>query len=538
MVIKTEQFTGPYALDKVLEGAAKLYEAVSTTMGPRGSNVLVRKAGARAFMTHDGVTVAKSVKDTEDAAVDTAIDLMREAAMKLDVTTGDGTTTVTVMAYVLLKEAVELVRNGANPMRVKAAIEALEPAVIKEIESISREIESEQDLINIATVSSGSKLIGEQVGKVMYEAGKDTPVILDISSSNDTTVDLIHGVKIQSGSASTYLLDSGVKNEIPAPRIIVVDAKLREKDDILPLLRVIAGLPEEQRNFLLLAADVAGDALSILTLNRLKGLCNLGVVKVPAMVENVSEYLADAAVATGATLLTRNSGSSIKNPEASHFGRAQKVVVSQTETVIINGDAAASVIEKHRAQLTEYLESATKQEDKDRAKKRLEFLNQNIVTIFVGGRSESDAEEKYYRYEDALGACRSALRKGIVPGGGTVLYSIGVEMDSVNSKFGVNLDGAQPSKAMSVFAAMLKAPLYKVIGNAGIELDESHGKVKPGLGFDVTDDSGLVDLCERGIYDPTESELEAVRTAITIAGLLLTSGAVIVDSIVKEPKDV
>lgn len=521
-MIKTTILTDAEPLETILAGAEKLYKAVSTTMGPRGSNVLIRKAGGRSFVTHDGVTVAKSVK-LENPAEDIAADLMREAASKLDVMTGDGTTTVTVLAYHLLRAAAELVRGGANPMKVKLGLEALEPRILNEIREVSKEIVTEQELINVATVSSGSKEIGAEVGKALFEAGKDTPIVLGFSNSTETTSEVITGIKLDAGPASPYLMDNaGLKTEIPTPYIIVVDGKLRAKDDVLPILKLVASLPAEQRSFLLVASEVAGDALQLLVMNRLKGFCNLGVVRVPANIGSHSEYLADVAAATGATVLTKNTGNPYSDPREHHFGKADSVAITMTQTVIANGQSISEDLQHHINALTSMAKSTKDVLVKEFLEQRLKFLSQKVVSIYVGGQSESESEEKHFRYEDAVGACQAALRHGYVPGGGTVLYSIG--------------RGLEGESYGTVMAEALQAPLELVLGNAGIEVTDSL-QIDPGWGHDVMHpEDGFIDLAQRGIIDPTESELEAVKTAITIAGLLLTSGAVIVDEVIEEPK--
>ena len=249
-MIKTSILTDAEPLEAVLKGAEKLYKAVSVTMGPRGRNVVFRKYGKRVGITHDGVTVAKMVK-LNDEAEDSAADILREAAIKLDSTTGDGTTTVTVLAYHILKEAAEAIKAGASPMALKIALEKLQPEIIAQIDKYTDKNVTLKKLQQVASVSSGDKEIGEAVGKVMFEAGKDTPIMLGFSQSDNTTSEVINGFKIDSGAASPYLMEgAGVKLEIPEPKIVVVDAKLRDKDDIMPLLQLFAEMPMQERRFL------------------------------------------------------------------------------------------------------------------------------------------------------------------------------------------------------------------------------------------------------------------------------------------------
>lgn len=514
MPITTDILTDGEPLDVVLSAAEKLYKAVSTTMGPRGGNVVFRKYNKKVGVTHDGVTVAKLVR-SDDEAEDAVIDVIREAAMKLDATTGDGTTTVTVLTYHILKEAIAAVKAGENAMKLRLALDELQPAIIDQIAAHTDYDVTERKLVDIATTSSGSKVIGKEVGEAIFKAGADTPILLGFSDSPETYSEVIEGFKLDVGAASPYLYpDGAVKTTVNKPYVVVVDAKLRDKEDVLPLLRVVAELPEPERNLLLVCSDIAGDALSIVVMNHLKGFTNMACARVPQHIQSHTEYLSDIAVACGAKLLSRNSGDTIREPRLDQYGKADKVTVQPTETVIINGHRIPEDYNARIASLKEMKANHPTKSGRKFADDRLKTLEQKVVSIFVGGQSETDATERHYRYEDAVGASRAALRGGIVPGGGTLLYSIGM-----------NVDGAG---AEGILSAALKEPAFKVLGNAGLPLMKDYFEI--GKGFDVLHpEYGTVDLVKRGIVDPAESEIECVKTAITIAGLLLTSGALIVD---------
>ena len=515
-MIKTDILTDSEPLDAVLNGAEKLYKAVSVTMGPRGRNVVFRKYNKRVGITHDGVTVAKMVK-LNDEAEDSAADILREAAVKLDATTGDGTTTVTVLAYHILKEAAEYIKQGESPMALKLALEALQPEIITQIDKHTDKDVTLKKLQQVASVSSGSGEIGEAVGKVMFEAGKDTPILLSFSQTAETTTEVINGFKIDSGAASPYLMEgAGVKLEIPEPKIVVVDAKLRDKDDIMPLLQLFAGMEAGERRFLLVCSDIAGDALSYMVANRLKGFADIAVARVPEHINSHSEYLSDVAVACGAQVLSRNTGNTIKEPKLEHLGSADKVTVEPRETVIVNGHPIPEDFAIRTEQLKDFKKTGKTEAARKFAQDRLMTLEQKVVAIFVGGQSESDAEERHYRFEDAVGACRAALRGGVVPGGGTLLFNIGVNYNTYNDRPETN-----------IMSAALTKPLQTVLGNAGIDVPVGLGI---GKGVDVMNpEDGVIDLVERGILDPAESEIECVKTAISIAGLLMTTGAMVVD---------
>lgn len=518
--MQTRILTDGEPLETVLKGAEKLYKAVSTTMGPRGQNVIFRKAGKRVGLTHDGVTVAKMVKD-DDEAQDAAIDILREAALKLDAVTGDGTTTVTVLAYHILKEAADAIKAGESPMKLKLALEALQPSIIAQIQAATDSDVTEEKLVQVASVAAGDKVIGDTVGRLMFEAGKDTPIMLNFSESDNTHSEVINGFKIDSGAASPYLMEgAGVRLEIARPHVIVVDAKLRNKEDVLPLLTIIAGLPQDERDFLLVCSDIAGDALGLMVLNRLKGAAQIAVARVPEHIKSHSEYLSDLAVACGATLMSRNSGTTIVDPKIEYFGSCDKVTVEPRETVVINGKSIKEDFETRIASLKDFKKNGKTTAARKFADDRLKTLEQKVVAIFVGGQSDTDAEERHYRFEDAVGACRAALRGGVVPGGGMLLNQ---------ASRAVFTQG----KAGEILGVALCAPFDKLLGNAGVPIPELPDKV--GWGVDVMNpDDGVVDLVERGILDPAESEIECVKTAITIAGLLITAGCMIIDEEVED----
>lgn len=521
-MIQTKILTDDDPLDAVLAGAEKLYKAVSVTMGPRGRNVIFKMKDKRVGVTHDGVTVAKLVRSNLETE-QPAIEIMQEAAKKLDATTGDGTTTVTVLTYHILKEAAKHIKDGESPMRLKLAIEALQDDIIKQIEAHTDKDVTLEKLQAVASVAAGSKEIGESVGKIVSEAGKDTPIMLGFSESDTTHAEVIDGFKIDSGAASHYLMEgAGVRLEINQPKVIVVDAKLRDKEDVGPILRLIAAQPQDQRDFLLVCSDIAGDALSLLVINHLKGFARIACARVPQHINSHSEYLSDVAVSCGAQVLSRNTGHTLREPSLDDFGACQKVTVEPRETVIIGGRSIKEDFNTRLEQLKDLKENGKTSAARKFASDRLMTLEQKVISIFVGGQSETDAEERHYRYEDAVGACRAALRGGVVPGGGTLLYMCGLALlgktTAVRKPLGV--EG-------SVLSEALMAPLTTVLGNAGIKVPTVIGI---GRGVDVMHpEDGVIGLVERGILDPAESEIECVKTAIAVAGLLMSAGAEIVE---------
>lgn len=495
----------------IFNGAEKLYEAVSTTMGPRGSNVIFRKLGAKTAVTHDGVTVAKAVSLGNNPG-DLGADLLKEAAMKLDATTGDGTTTVTVLAYHMLKEALKEIESGKNPMKLKVQLDKDQIEVLDAIKKAKKDA-GDEEVIQVAQVASGDKEIGQEVGELISKVGKDTPVFLELSESSETTTEVINGFKIYSGSASPYLLDeSGVRHEARDVNVIAIDAKLRDKDDIMPILKLVGTLDPSNRKVLLVANEVASDALSLCLVNTAKGFADIMVVKTPQTIKNSTDYLTDLAISTGGVLLSRNGTFPIDKISQAHLGYAKRVIVELAETTIIEGVPDVELLETHKETLKKTAHTATAPEIKKFAEERLNTLGQKIAIIRIGGQSETEIEEKHYRYEDAVGAAKAAIRNGILPGGGTFFYELSHKIKN------------------PILKAALKAPIKKIYENAGIDLNQYMNEIRSGHGVDVLNpDKGVIDLVKQGIIDPAESEEQCIRTAVAISGLLMTSGAIIVD---------
>lgn len=516
-MLKTHLLNQSTALNTVVLGANKLYEPVAATMGPRGHNVIIRKLGKRVLVTHDGVTVAKAV-ELNDPAEAASADIMREAALRLDAITGDGTTTVTVLAYKLLEAMARLVEEGANPMVLKLALEGLLPQVVAQIEAKTDKQITRAKLVQVATVAAGSKEIGTEIGRFIYSVGHNTPVLIGYSDDARTNIEVIKGFKIDSGPASQYLMDGvGTKVEIETPKVVVVDAKLRDKEDVLPILRMISGLDPAERKVLLVVSDISSDALKIMVVNRLKAFADIAVARVPEHIKGHTQYLQDVAIATGATVLSRNTGHSITDPHPDHMGSADRVIVSLTDTVIVGGHSIEEDLLRHLADLGALAkDTGTRKYAED----RLKTLRQQIVSVLVGGQTEAEAEERFFRYEDAVGATRAAARGGIVPGGGTLLYSIAASLPE--------------TPVAQALAEALRQPLKRVLSNAGIDYEPFHVNFNAGNGFDVLHpDDGIIDLVKRGILDPAQSELECVKTAVAVAGLLLTAGGMIIDEEIK-----
>lgn len=516
MSIKTSILTDNDPLDAVLAGAEKLYKPVSATLGPRGRYVLYRQYNRSVGTTNDGVTVSKLVHSDDDAE-DAVIDYIRESSLKLDATTGDSTTTVVVLTYHILKEAIAVIKQGENPMKLRLALEALEDSITQQIKDNTDKDVTLEKLVNIATTSAKDRKIGKEVAEIVWNAGTETPIMLGFSDNESTYSEVINGFKIDSGPASPYFIRQGVATEIINPYVVVVDAKLRDKEDILPLLRVGATIPDTERKLLFVVSDIAGDALQFLVANHTKGFAEIACARVPEAIQSHTEYLSDFALTCGAKLISRDGSTALKDVTKDAFGRAEKVTVQPTETVVMNGQRIEEDFKGHIASLQVMKETHKTKAGRKFADDRLKMLEQKVISIFVGGQNSKDAEERHYAYEDALGASKAALRGGIVPGGGTLLCM-----------------ASQPimlrGDAGRVLGIALCKPLDIIWENAGIDVTEWSAEINIGKGIDVMHpEEGIIDLVKRGIVDPAESEIECVRTAINIAGHLITTGALITE---------
>lgn len=524
MTIRTDILTGEDPLDVILAATEMLYKPIAASMGPKGRYTLYRQYGRGVGTTNDGVTISKLVRSNDDAE-DAVIDYMRAAILELETLIADSTTTGFVLTREILREAITQIKKGENPIRLAAALQALEPDIIEFINKSTDRDVTYQKLIDIATTSAKDSVIGEQVAKTVWDTGEETPIVLGFSDSTETSSEVIDGFKIDSGPSSSEFIRSGVSTEILDPYIVVVDAKLRDKEDILPMLRISAQLPETDRKMLFVVSDIAGDALQFLIANHTKGFGEIACARVPQSIQSHTEYLSDLALSCGAKLISRDGETTIRNVTLDDFGRAQKVTVQPTETVIVNGQRIKEDFDTHIASLKGMKKDHKTKAGRKFASDRLKLLDQKVISIFVGGQNSKDAEKRHYAYEDALGASRTALRGGTVPGGGTLLYTVGSYLFN------------NGSKAENILTKALQAPIKCILDNAGFSYKKKWyqkrgllDSVVTGFGFDMTHpEDGFVNLVERGIVDPAESEIQSVRTAMNVAINLITIGSEIVE---------
>lgn len=521
---------------RVLEGARILYDAVKTTMGPKGRNVVIDKSYGSPSVTHDGVTVAKSVeiedKDDETLGRKVGAELIKQAANKMNDVAGDGTTTVTVLTYSILNEANKLIAAGHNPMLLRKGLESASHEVIKSLGKMSEDIKANQKRVaEVATISAGDPVIGDMIADVISKVGKDGVVTVEEGQSLELESEVVEGFTMDRGFVSPYMVTDTTRMEavVDKPVIVVTDKKISSVQDFLPILEKAANAGK--KDMILIADDVEGEVLGTLVLNKLKGVLNAVAVKAPEFGDRRKDVLQDIAVLTGATVISEEQGHTFENvAEQDIFGTARKVIVNKDETTIIEGAGKNSAVKARIAQIARQIESSTSEYDKESLSRRRAALQGKVAVIKVGGATETEIEEKKYRVDDAVASVKSALEEGIVAGGGVTLAQLSEKIEAKSSDDLVH--GKQLLKT-----ALLR-PLYELLTNSGINPDEwwpQIRKAKTGQGINVNDPTKLIDLKSAGVVDPTRVTREAVQNSVSIAGTAMTMGALVAEVPKEEP---
>ncbi len=523
------------ARERVLGGAKALYDAVKVTYGPKGGNVVIAKGYGGPTVTHDGVTVAESVElpenDDETLGYKVGAELIKQAATKLNKVAGDGTTTVTVLTYSILKEANRLIAAGHNPQELRKGIEAAAVDVIKSLEKQAESIEGKSDRVaEVATISAGSREIGELIASVIEKVGKDGVVTVEAGQGLELESEVVEGFNLDKGFASALFVTDVNRQEavFEKPAIVLTDKKLSSVQDIAPILEKLA--QAGQKSLVLIADEVEGEALSILVLNKLKGVFNSVVVKAPSFGDRRKEVLEDIAVLTGATVVSEERGATFENTGLEVVGSARKVIVGKDETTIIEGAGKAADVKARISTIGTQAESAPSNYDREQYEKRAAALSGKVAVIKVGGASETEIDEKKFRVDDAVAATKAALAEGIVAGGGVTL---------VNLSDAIKADGADSHSAGKlILKNALKQPFLQIMANAGLNSEALLAQVeagKAGFGVDVNaPEKGLVDVKKAGVIDPARVTKEAVQNAVSIASTAATMGALVVD--IPEPE--
>jgi chaperonin GroEL len=522
---------------RVLAGAQILYDAVKTTMGPKGRNVVISKSYGAPTVTHDGVTVAKGMDlgdvDDETLGYKVGAELIKQAATKMNDVAGDGTTTVTVLTYHILYEANKLIAAGHNPMLLRKGLEAAAQEVLAKLGSLSEDIEGKKSRVaEVATISAGDAEIGNLIAEVMEAIGKDGVVTVEESQGLAMEKEVVEGFTFDRGYVSPYMVtDTGRMEAVyDKPAIVITDKKVSSIQEFLPLLEKIA--QSGKKDLVLIAEDVDGEALGTLILNRLKGVFNTVAIKAPAFGDRRKDILNDIAVLTGADVITDDRGMDFGNVDLTVVGSARKVIVTKDETTIIEGGGAAAGVNARIKQINQQIDAASSEYDKENLEKRRASLSGKVAVIKVGGATETEIEEKKFRVDDAVNAVKAALAEGVVPGGGVTLINL-------TSAIAVSAtDDTSVTAGRQLLIKALEQPFRILLSNAGLNADEWLPQVrsaKGGQGVNLSDPSKLVDLKASGIVDPTRVTKEAIQNAVSIAGTSMTMGALVVE-VPKEEK--
>ncbi len=519
---------------RVLAGAQILYNAVKTTMGPKGRNVVISKSYGSPTVTHDGVTVAKGVEiadvDDETLGYKVGAELIKQAANKMNDVAGDGTTTVTVLTYHILNEANKLIAAGHNPMLLRKGLEQAATEVIAELDKLKEDIKSNKKRVaEVATISAGDPEIGELIADVIDKVGKDGVVTVEQGQGLGLESEVVEGFTIDRGFVSPYMVTDTARMEavLDKPNIIITDKKISSIQEFLPVLEKIA--QTGKKDILIIAEDLEGEALGTLVLNKLKGVLNVVAIKAPSFGDKRKDILQDIAILTGGQVITEDQGMKFDSVDETVFGSARKVIVTKDATTIVEGAGKLAEVEKRIGQIDVQAINTKSSYDRDNLTSRKAALSGKVAVIKVGGATETEIEEKKFRVDDAVAAVKAALDEGIVPGGGVTL---------VNVADGIVVEGSTSEVAgRQILKTALEQPFRILLTNAGLNADEWLPQVKKGKagqGVNVNDPTSLVDMKASGVVDPARVTKEAILNSVSIAGTSMTMGALVVD--VPEPK--
>jgi len=512
------------ARDKMLHGVDILANAVRVTLGPKGRNVVLDKNYGAPRVTKDGVTVAKEI-ELEDKFENMGAQMLREVASKTSDIAGDGTTTATVLAQAIVKEGIKLVAAGMNPMHLKRGIDLAVSEIVKDIAQQAKKVKSSEEIAQVGTVAAnGEKEIGQMIAKAMQKVGNEGVITVEEAKSLESELEVVEGMQFDRGYISPYFVTNAEKMlaELETPYILIYEKKLSALQPALPLLEAIvqAGKP-----LVIIAEDVEGEALATLVVNKLRGGLKVAAVKAPGFGDRRKAMLQDIAVLTGGELISEDLGIKLENVTIQMLGRAKRLTITKDDTTIIHGAGKKADIEARINQIKQQVEDTSSDYDKEKLQERLAKLAGGVAVIKVGGSSEVEVKERKDRVDDALNATRAAVEEGIVPGGGVALLwaskSLRVKGDNEDQEAGIN-----------IIRRALQAPIRQIAENAGVEGSIVVGKVSdsksPSFGYDAQ--SGEYgDLIGKGIIDPAKVVRVALQDASSVAGLLVTTEAMVAE---------
>lgn len=516
------------AREGIQRGVDVLADTVKVTLGPKGRNVVLAKAFGGPLVTNDGVTIAREI-DLEDKFENLGAQLVKSVAVKTNDVAGDGTTTATLLAQALIFEGLRNVAAGANPVELNRGIAAAADKTVEELKSRATEVSSSAEIANVATVSSRDREIGDVVAGAMDKVGKDGVLTVEESQTIESSVDVTEGVSFDKGFLSPYFVTDADSQQaaLDNPAILLVRGKISSLPDFLPLLEKIV---ESSRPALIVAEDVDGEPLQTLVVNTIRGALKVVAVKSPYFGDRRKSFMDDLAVVTGATVVDPEVGVTLKEAGLEVLGSARRVTVTKDETVIVDGAGSSADVEARREQIRREIENTDSSWDKEKAGERLAKLSGGVAVIKVGAATETEMSERKLRVEDAINAARAAAQEGVIAGGGSALVQIAKELESYAEEF----EGEQRIGVLTVSKA-LRRPAYWIAENAGLDgsvVVNRIGELANGEGFNAaTGEYG--NLIEQGIIDPVKVTHSAVVNATSVARMVLTTEA----SVVEKPQE-
>src|SRR5215207_6456744 len=529
MAAKDVRFSGD-ARDRMLRGVETLANAVKVTLGPKGRNVVIDKSFGAPRITKDGVTVAKEI-ELEDKFENMGAQMVREVAQKTNDNAGDGTTTATVLAAAIVKEGAKSVAAGMNPMDLKRGIDIAVAAVVKDIEKRAKKVGSSAEVAQVGTISSnGDKHIGKMIADAMQKVGNEGVITVEEAKSLDTEVEIVEGVQFDRGYISPYFITNAEKMiaELEDVYILLHEKKLSGLQTMLPLLEAVV---QTSKPLVIISEDVEGEAIATLVVNKLRGGLKIAAVKAPGFGDRRKAMLEDIAILTGGQLISEDLGIKLENVSLQMLGRAKKVVIEREKTTIIDGAGKKKDIEGRVQQIKAQIEETTSDYDREKLQERLAKLAGGVAVIRVGGSTEVEVKEKKDRVDDAMHATRAAVEEGIVPGGGVALLRAKKAVGRLTN------DNADVQAGINIVLKALEAPIRQIAENSGVEGSIVAGKVagntSQSYGFNAqTEEYG--DMLAAGIVDPAKVVRVALQDAASIAGLLVTTEAMIAEATKKD----
>ncbi|HEX6860925.1 MAG TPA: chaperonin GroEL [Caulobacteraceae bacterium] len=514
------------ARDRMLRGVNILANAVKVTLGPKGRNVVIEKSFGAPRSTKDGVSVAKEI-ELSDRFENLGAQLIREVASKTNDKAGDGTTTATVLAQAIVVEGLKSVAAGMNPMDLKRGVDKAVTRVVEEIKNVSKKVTTNQEIAQVGAISAnGDHEIGDMIAKAMEKVGNEGVITVEEAKSLETELDVVEGMQFDRGYLSPYFITNADKMEaqLEEPLILLHEKKLSSLQSLLPVLEAVV---QSSRPLLIIAEDIEGEALATLVVNKLRGGLRVAAVKAPGFGDRRKAMLEDIAILTGGQVISEDLGIKLENVTIDMLGKAKKVSITKDDTTIVDGSGDKAGIEARIGQIKRQIEDTTSDYDKEKLQERLAKLAGGVAVVRVGGSTEVEVKEKKDRVDDALNATRAAVEEGIVPGGGVALLKASLALE------GMTGDNADQTAGIAIVRRALQAPIRQIAENAGVEGSIVVGKVLENkgatFGFNAQTEQ-YVDLVADGVIDPAKVVRTALQDAASVASLLITTEAAIVEA--------